>query len=178
MSDKQAQGLLAQFDNPATLIHAAEKIRDAGYKEFDCHSPFPIHGMDDAMGEKKSKVSLIAGIGAIIGGGSMVALTYWVGEYGYPMVISGKPYFAYQAYFPVVFAIAVLLAAFGSLFGFMALMKLRFHHPVFYSDRFAKVTDDGFFVSIEAEDPQFDEDKTASFLKEIGGSNVEVLKES
>ncbi|MFC2150600.1 DUF3341 domain-containing protein [Calditrichota bacterium] len=174
--DKKVLGILAQFDNPAELLHAAEKVREAGYKSWDCHSPFPIHGMDDAMGVKRSKVGYIAGMCAIFGGGGMLALQGWASTYAYPVVISGKPFFSYQAYFPITFAIAVLSAALGALLGMMSLMKMRFHHPVFYSETFAKFSDDGFFVTIEVDDPQFDPGKSMDFLKSIGASHVENLE--
>ncbi len=176
MKSGKIEGVIAEFDNPAALIDAAEKMRDSEYTKFDCHSPFPIHGMDEAMGEKRSILGWIVAPVAF----SMVLFGFlfegWTSTIAYPLVISGKPLFSYQAFGAVAFALMVLTSAGASLFGMLALNKLpRFHHPVFYSDRFAKVTDDAFFVSIEAKDAKFDEKDTVAFLKSIGGREIELL---
>lgn len=178
MADSTAKihGLLARFDTPGALLDAARKVHDAGYKKFDCHSPFPIHGMDDAMGLKRSPIGWIAGLLALCGGSGLLALQWWSSSIAYPLVISGKPFFSFQAYVPITFAGAVLCAAFAATFGMLMINQLpRLHHPVFYSDKF-NATDDGFFISIEADDPGFDRDKTAAFLDSIGGAEVEVLQ--
>lgn len=169
-------GVLARFANPAELIDAAEKVRDAGYKKFDCHSPFPVHGMDDAMGLKRSPLGYIVGAMTVTGAAIGMGLQYWVAAVEYPLVISGKPFFSWQAFFIVTFALFVLFGAFGSVFGMLGLNRLpRLHHPLFYSDQFAKVTDDAFFVSIEVEDSKFDEKQTQEFLASIGGADIELV---
>jgi hypothetical protein len=170
--------ILAEFDGPADLLRAAEKARDAGYKKFDCHSPFPVHGMDAAMGLKRSPLGWIVGLSALIGTSSALALQWWTSTIDYPLVISGKPFFSFQAYVPVTFALGVLLSAFAALIGMLALNGLpRLNHPLFNSDRFEKATNDGFFISIEADDPIFEIEKTQTFLESIGGENLEVVKE-
>ena len=174
-----SQEMLAQFDNPAHLLEAAEKLRAAGYKKFDCHSPFPIHGMDAAMGLKRSPLGYIVFVVALLSFSAGALLEWWTSAVDYPLVISGKPFFSYQAYGPVAFAIMVLCSAFVALFGMLALNKLpMFFHKLFYSSHFSEVTDDGFFVSIEASDPKFDLKTTERFLSDIGGKNVEVVSES
>ncbi len=169
--------IIAEFDSTGSLLHAAEKMSEAGYKKYDCHSPFPIHGMDKAMKLKRSPMGYIIGTMGLIGMSGMVGLTYWTNTYGYSMVISGKPYFSWQAFIPVIFAITILLSAFGAFFGMLALNKLpQLFNPIFNSDAFAKVTNDSFFVSVESHDPMYDEAKVKSFLESIGGKNVEVIK--
>ena len=172
---KKIWGIVAEFDNPESLLSAAKSLRRESYKKFECHSPFPIHGMDEAAGEKRSKVSLVAGIMAIIGGVSALVLQGWSSTIAYPLVISGKPFFSYQAFFPVTFALAVLLAALGALLGLFRMMDLKFHHWLFNSDTFSKFSDDGFIVSVESGDPKFDPEKTTEFLKSLGGSNIEIV---
>ncbi len=172
----KVHGLLARFESPGALLEAAKKINAAGYKKFDSHSPFPIHGMDEAMRLKRSPIGWIAGLLALCGGAGLLALQWWSSSVEYPLVISGKPFFSFQAYVPVTFAGAVLCAAFAATFGMLMINQLpRLHHPVFFSDNF-NATDDGFFISIEAGDPDFDKDKTAAFLKSIGCVEVEVLQ--
>ena len=175
MQDKPEM-ILVEFENPAQLLDAAAKIRDAGYKKFDCHSPFPIHGMDDAMGMKRSPLGWIVGVVAFLALFAGIALEWWTSTVDYPIVISGKPFFSYQAYGPVAFAIMVLSSAFAALLGMMALNKLpMLYHKLFDSDKVAKITNDGFIVSVAATDPEFDLNKTKTFLQSIGGQNLEVL---
>ncbi len=170
-----SQVVLAEFDSPRALLMAAAKIREGGYTKFDCHSPFPIHGMDGAMGLKRSPLGYIVGTMGVIGLVSMLILTYWTSTVDYPFVISGKPYFSWQAYIPVIFAITVLFSAFGAFFGMLSLNQLpKLFHPVFSSDAFGKVSDGGFYVSIQSDDPVYDQAKVKGFLQSIGGRNVEV----
>jgi hypothetical protein len=177
--ENKVRGVLAEFENPYMLLKAAEQMKDAGYRKFDCHSPFPVHGLDIAMGLKRSPLGWIVGLAALVGTSAALALQWWISTVDYPLVISGKPFFSFQAYVPVTFALGVLLSALAALIGMLALNGLpRFHHPVFYSERFTKVSDDTFFISVEISDPLFDIDKTAAFLDSIGGKNVEILRES
>jgi hypothetical protein len=177
-SENKIFGLLAEFDSPESLILAAERIRDAGYKNFDCHSPFPIHGLDKTMGMPRSRLGYVAGLFAIIGFIGAITLQWWTSTIDYPIVISGKPLFSYQAFVPVTFALAVLFSAISAVFGMLIFNKLpMFFHPLFSADRFRKVTDDGFFVSIEAADELFELEKTKAFLDSIGGTNIEKVFE-
>ncbi len=170
--------IMAKFDSPAELMNAATKVHESGYRKFDCHSPFPIHGMDKAMGLKRSPLGWIVGLAALAGGSFALWLQWWSSSIEYPLVISGKPLFSYQAYVPITFGLAVLFAAGAAMIAMLALNGLpRFFHPVFYSKQFESSSDDAFFVSIEADDPKFDTDKTKTFLESLGGSDVEVVTE-
>lgn len=177
--DTIVHGLLAEFDNPAELLHAAEQIRDEGYRKFDCHSPFVIHGMDKAMGLKRSPLGWIVGLFATIGAGGGLLLQWWTSAVDYPIVISGKPLFSFQAFVPITFGLGVLLSAVAALAGMIFLNGLpKFWHPVFFSRNFSRFSTDGFFVSVESGDPKFDIESTRQFLERIGGRNVEVLEEA
>ena len=172
-------GVLARFNSPGDLMHAAEKVRDAGYRKFDCHSPFPIHGMDAAMGLGPSKLGWVVAFCGLCGCLTGLFMQWWINVEAYSLNISNKPIFALQAFIPVTFELTILFSAFGAVFGMFAFNLLpRAHHPVFYSDQIHAAGDDGFFVSIEAEDPLFDDKQTASFLEDIHGTNVELLVEN
>lgn len=175
---ERTYAVIAEFAGPNELLSAAEKVRDAGYKRWDVHSPFPIHGMDDAMGAGQSKVGLIAGACGAIGLISAFALQYWTQAVDYPQVIAGKPYNSYQAWVVVCFGVTILFSALGAVFAMLMLNRLpMWFNGLFYSERFsAKVNDDGFFISIEAEDAKFDPTKTEAFLQSIGGGHVEVVR--
>ena len=175
---KKDKLILAEFKDPQALIEAAEQMQAAGYRKYDCHSPFPIHGMDQAMGLKRSPLGYIVFVMAMIALIGGITLEWWTSTIDYPLVISGKPFFSYQAYGPVAFAIMVLTGAFIALFGMLGLNKLpRLFHPLFASKNFERATDDGFFISVEADDPQYDETAVKKFLSKIGGKNVEVITE-
>ncbi len=168
--------VLGEFSSASDLYHAAEKMRDAGYKGFDCHSPFPIHGMDQAMGLGRSllaKVCFVIAISATLG---MIGFVYWLSN-DYKLVISGKPFFSYIAYVPPIWAVGILTCALTAVFGMFAFNKLpQPYHPVFNSDNFSRATQDAFFVSVESGDPQFELEKVKSFLSSIGGKNIEVVQ--
>ena len=173
------QIILAEFDGVSELLGAAMKVRDAGYRKFDCHSPFEIAEMNQAMGINRSYLGYIVGIFAAIGVAGGYLLEWWTQAIDYPLVFSGKPYNSFQAWLPVIFAVAVLLSAFTAVIGMLALGRLpRYNTPLFESKAFERSADDGFFVSIESADPKFDVEKTKSFLESIGGRNTEVLSES
>jgi hypothetical protein len=169
-------GLLAEFGTPAELYHACEQVRDAGYKRWDAHSPFPVHGLQGAMGLRRSVLPFIIlgmGLAGVAGG---FALQMWVHSAAYPLIISGKPYFAWPAYVPITFELGVLGGALAAVFGMLGLNQLPMHyHPLFHSRRFERVTDDGFFISIEARDPRFDPVATRALLEAAGARYVEEI---
>ena len=178
MSNKRIYGLLAEFKGPKDLLHAAEAIKNDGYINFDCHTPFPVHGLDDAMGLSRSIIGYIVGIGCVIGAIAGLGLQWWSSTIEYPIIISGKPFFSWQAYMIITFVLMVLGGAFSALIGMFHLNRIpTFHHPLFNSENFEKATDDGFFISIESKDPYFQLDDTKEFLKSLGGNNIEEILE-
>ena len=174
----QIYGLLARFETPEDLMKATIKVRDYGFENFDCHTPYPMHGLDEAMGLKRSILGYIVGIGAVGGASIGLLLQWYVSAVDYPLAISGKPLFSWQAYMIITFVLMVLGGALGSLLGMFHLNRMpSFHHPLFNSEIFEKATDDYFFISIESKDPLFDKDNTIDFLDSIGGKDIEVVNE-
>lgn len=169
-------GLLAEFSNPGALLDAAAAVREAGYRYFDTHSPFPIHGMDRAMGLGNSKVGFITLGGGITGLLTGILLQWWTSEVDYPLNIGGKPFFAFEPSIPVIFELTILFSAFAAVAGMLALNGLpRPYNPLFYSENFGRATDDAFFLHIAATDKRFDPEATAGFLREIGAVHVEEI---
>ncbi len=167
-------GVLAQFPTPGKLMHACARVRDEGFSHWDAHTPFPIHGLDGAMGLKRSAVSYFVGIMGLTGAALGMLMQWWVSAMAYPVVISGKPFFSWPAFIPITFECGVLGGASGAVLGLLIMAGLpRHHHPLFNSERFAQVSDDAFFISIEAQDPRYDRDKTSRWLEELGASHVE-----
>jgi hypothetical protein len=170
-------GLLVEFDDVHALVHACEALRDAGYTRWDAHTPFPVHGLNDAMGLKPSKLPYLALCGGIGGLGLALLMQWWMNARDYPYLISGKPIFSLPANIPIIFELTVLFAAFAVFFGMLFFNGLpRYHHAVFYSERISLVTDDRFFISVEVADPRFDEVQTQALLAGLGGVAIERLE--
>jgi hypothetical protein len=177
MPEKSNYGLLAEFDTASALYHACEAVRDEGFTKWDAHSPFPVHGLEIAMGLGRSFLPWIVLVMGITGAVAGFMLQTWVHTEAYPLVISGKPYWAWQAFIPVTFECGILFASLGAVFGMFIINGLpTLYHPVFGSDRFARVTDDKFFISIEAADPRFDTEGTTQLLENAGATHVESLE--
>ena len=168
--------LLAEFDTTKDVMHAAEKVRDAGYTSWDTHTPFPIHGMDRAMGLPQSKLGAIVFPVAMIGTTLGFLMMWWMNGIDYPLIIGGKPGYSLPSQIPIMFEITVLLSAFATVFGMLHLNRLpRHHHPIFNSERFITSTDHKYFVSIESNDPKFDLEKTKKLLEQCHATHVEVV---
>ena len=169
-------GVLAEFESPKQIYHACEQVRDAGFQRWDAHTPFPVHGLDRAMGLRRSKLPFIVLAMALTGGIAGMSIQWWTSVVAQPLVIAGKPLFSWPAFIPVTFELTVLFGAFGALFGMLGLNKLpQLYHALFRSERFERVTDDRFFISIEATDPRFDAVETTTFLRKLGATHVEII---
>lgn len=178
MAKRRVALYLAKYENTADILHAAEKVRKAGYTKFDVHTPFPVHGMDAAMGLPDSVVGWIVFGGGLTGVSCAYLMMWWMGGVDYPLIVGGKPGFTLPSSVPIMFELMVLFSAFGALFGMLALNKLpRHHHPVFESETFREATDDKFFISIEAEDPKFELSETKSMLETTHPTIVELVEE-
>ena len=170
---KTLYGLGAEFSSAAALLEAAKKIYAHGFKKWDVYSPFPIHGMDHAMGFKRSRVSLFSLIGGFTGLTTGFVLIYYTSALNYPLIVQGKPYFALEPSLPIFFELTILLTAFGTILGLLLLTLLpRLHHPVFNWDRFQRATDDGFFLVLEVADPKFDPTASRQLLQGMGGAHI------
>lgn len=165
-SEPQLHGLLAEYESPSDLIAASKKVRDAGYEKWDTFTPFPVHGIDGAMGIKMTILPWIVLAAGLTGLATAITLQWWTNAVDYPFISSGKPMWSIPANVPIYFELTVLLSAFASLFGMLALNNLPHpSHPLDLKERFARVTDDRFFLLIQAADSKFDEVKTRSLLE-------------
>lgn len=200
---KEHLGLLVEFESADQLCLAAAKVRDAGYTAWDCHTPYPVHGLDDAMGIKPTILPWISFGGGITGCTLGLVLTSYTNGWalpfslmqsdnviirdllspflpsGYPYVVSGKPIGIYSvtAFIPVMFELTILLAAIGAFLAVWGLSRMpRYHHPVFTSNRFRRASSDRYFISIEAADPQYDKVGTRLMLEGLGGTHIEELE--
>jgi hypothetical protein len=171
-------GLLVEFDDPNTLVAACEMVRDTGFQKWDAHTPFPLHGMDEAMGIRGTRLPLIVLAGGICGCGLALLMQWWMNAVDYPFLISGKPYFGLPANIPITFELTVLVSALSTFFGMWGLNGMpRLYHPLFRSRNFRRTTSDRFFIVIEAADPKFDAQRTREFLSTLGGVSIEAVEE-
>ncbi len=171
-------GILIEFDHPERLVNACRKVRDAGFKRWDAHTPFPIHGMDGAMGIRVTRLPFLILGGGLTGLAAALLMQWWMNAVDYPFLISGKPLFGLPANIPVVFELTVLFAALTTFFGMWGRNGMpHLYHPVFKSERFRRVTADRFFIVLEARDPLFQLSKTQEFAASLGGVAVELLED-
>ena len=158
-------GLLAEFASPQDLVRAAARVRDAGYTKWDAHTPFPVHGLDGAMGIKTTRLPFFVLAAGAVGTTAGLLMQWWMNAIDYPIIISGKPFNSLPADIPVTFELTVLLASLTAFIGMLVLNKLpRFSHPLFKNGAFRRATTDAFFIVIEATDPRFDREKTEQLL--------------
>ncbi len=170
--------LIAEYDTPHAICHAAEEIKRAGYRKWDACTPFPVHGLDKAMGLGASILPWFVLVAGITGCALISWMMIWVAVYDYPLNIGGKPTWSVPAFVPPAFEVTILFSALTAVFGMFALNKLpRLNHPLFHSKRFERVTDDKFFIVIEAEDKLFDLQKTKALLEKTHAVHVELVEE-
>ncbi|HUG92626.1 MAG TPA: DUF3341 domain-containing protein [Planctomycetaceae bacterium] len=166
-------GLLAEFEQPDALVEATRRARDAGYRRMDAYAPFPVHGLAEALGFHRTRVPLLVLIGGIVGCAGGYFLQYWVSVIAYPLNIGGRPLHSWPAFVPVTFELTVLVAGLAAVLGMLALNGLPMpYHPLFHVERFARASQDRFFLCIEAADPRFDVDETRTFLRSLGAVEV------
>lgn len=175
--ENKLYGVLAEYESPGALIEAAKNVRREGYTKFDCYSPFPVHGIDPAMGIKPTILPMITFAAGATGTVLAILMQMWMNNWAYPWNVGGKPLVSLPMQIPIAFEVTVLLAAFATFFGMWGLNKLpTLWHPLSLSDNFMKSTSHGFFVAIEADDPKFDEEKVNAVLAEIGGTQIESIR--
>ena len=167
-------GIIASFADTSSFYHAAEKVRDAGYKKWDTYSSFPVHGMPKAQGQARSKVPIFTFIGGITGFTLGTILVWYMNYFDYPLIVGGKPFFSPVFPFPVMYELTILLAAFGTLGGmFLTNLLPQHYNSLFNSETFLEVSGERLVIAIESRDPKFDSNLTRQFLEQIGGTDIE-----
>ncbi len=191
---QKLHGIIAEFETVNDTVRAAKKTKAEGFKHWDVHSPFPIHGIDAAIGIRPTIlpwIVLICGLTGTIVGISLAVGTMATDSIdlpglpgaaapirGYKFLISGKPFNSFPAFIPVIFETTILLSAFGAVFGMLLLNRLpKLANPLLKSMNFRRSTADRFFIEVEARDRRFDKDKTAEFLKGLGATSVELIED-
>lgn len=171
-------GLLAEYTTPDALLAAARRVRESGFTRWDCHTPYPVHGIDGAMGIVRTRLPLFVFACGLTGAGLALLMQWWMNAFDYPFIISGKPYFSLPAFIPVMFEVTVLLSAIGTVLGMLMRNNLpEYYTPLFHSARFRRATDDRFFLAIDSRDARFDRKLTRKLLDGTNPVAVEELQE-
>jgi mono/diheme cytochrome c family protein len=171
-------GLLAEYESPEALLSASEKVRNGGYRDWDTFTPFPIHGIEAAMGIKWTILPWLVLAGGMTGCALATGFQWWANAVDYPFIISGKPFWSLPANVPIIFELTVLFSALTAVFGMLGLNKLPLPaHPLDLSERFSRSTSDRFYVLVQASDPVFDEKDTRALLEGTGAIAVEAVPE-
>lgn len=166
-------GVMGEFETPEQLIHAARKVREAGYRHVDAYAPFPVEGLSEALELHRSWVPLITLLGGLAGGLGGFGLQYWVAAITYPLNIGGRPLNSWPAFIPVTFELTVLGASLSAVLGMLALNRLpQPHHPVFNAPRFTHASTDRFFLCVQARDKKFHLAETVRFLQGLNAHHV------
>ena len=174
---EKSHGLIATFDTPGSLLRAAEQVRDAGYKRWDCISPFPIHGLDKAMGLPRSRVPRYSLAGGIAGFCTGMVMIWYLDAVDFPLTVGGKPLFSPLFAFPISYELTILFTAFTTIGGMFLINRLPMHHhPVLNYGNIRRGTDDLFFIVVERSDPRYDPANTRALLEGLGGREVQELE--
>lgn len=171
-------GLVGIFDDSRSLVRAAEKVRLAGYQKWDCHTPYPVHGLDDAMGVKPSLIPAICLTAGFAGVGAALLMQWWMSAVDYPVRIGGKPLFSWPAFVPITFEFFVLFAAVATMGAMLFFCRLgKWHSPLHDSNVMELVTSNRFALVIQAEDPQYGPERTTALLEKLGCKDIRPLVE-
>lgn len=167
-------GLVGYLENPPDIYRVCEALRDKGFSKFDAYTPFPVHGLENAMGLRPTRLPFIVMACAITGASSALAMMIYMNVIDYPMVIGGKPFLTLPSYVPITFELTILFSAFACFFGTWGLSLLpKYFDPVMQHPSFPRASDDLFFVSVQSDDPNFDLKNTRSFLEGLGVKDVQ-----
>lgn len=171
-----AYGIIAEFTNVSALVRAIEEVRTSGYRDVDAYTPFPVEEVSEALGHHRSILPLLVLCGGILGASGGFALQYWTSVIDYPLNVGGRPLNSLVSFIPVIFECTILVAAFVTVFGMLALNGLpRPHHPIFNATNFALASRDRFFLCVEATDPKFDLAETRALLERLEAHAVSVV---
>ena len=172
-------GMIGLYDKPDDIIQAAERVRDAGWKAWDCHTPYPVHGLDDAMGLAESKIPWLTLSAGFLGVLVALGMQGWMSALDYPVRIGGKPLFSWPAFVPITFEFFVLFAALATFGAVIVFCKLgRWHSPLHDSGVMRDVTTHRFGLVLSSEDPQFKNEASArALLEETGCQDIRPLIE-
>ncbi|HKX27826.1 MAG TPA: DUF3341 domain-containing protein [Blastocatellia bacterium] len=176
--DSGIYGLMAEFDDPSTVIAAARRTYEAGYRRINAYSPYPLEELSEAIGFHRNYVPLVVLICGILGGLGGFGLLAWTSAIDYPLNVGGRPLISVPSFIPITFECTILLAALSAFIGMLAMNRLpQPYHPVFNVPAFSRASQDRFFLCVKADDPKFSDPGTRAFLESLGAREVSNVEE-
>jgi hypothetical protein len=170
-------GVVGDFDTPEDLLRAIRTLRVAGFTKMEAYTPFPIHGIDEALGEPRSPLGRVVIVAALLGLASAVALQWWTGAVDYKLIIAGKPLFALEPSVPIMFELSVLFGSFGAVFGMFHLNRMpTYYHAFFNYSKAGGASNDRFLLAVEAADPKFRGEELKTLLDSLGSRHSELVE--
>jgi Protein of unknown function (DUF3341) len=161
-------GLMAEFRTAEQILEATRRAHQAGYRDMDAYTPYPVEGLADELDLPRTRVPFVVLMGGLIGAAAGFFMQYWAMAVDYPINVGGRPYNSWPVFIPITFELMILVASLAAVLGMFFLNGLpQPYHPVFHVPRFARATQDRFFLCIEATDPRFDLQTTATFLESL-----------
>lgn len=167
--------VLAELGGPEALVGAVRRCRELGLRGIDAHSPYPVHGLDEALGLGRSRIPALCLAGGLAGAGGGYLMQWYLNGIDFPINVGGRPLHSAPAFIPITFELGILLGALAVFFGLMAILGLpRLHHPVFEAESFRSATLDAFWLSAEVDAAQAE--AAAESLRALGARRVEVVR--
>jgi hypothetical protein len=172
-----ADWILGEFAGEEKLLEAARKLREAGHRRLETYSPFPLRGASDAVGLKKSKIPVLALFGGLSGAAGAYSIQWFTNAVDWPINVGARPPHSAPVFIPITFETGVLIAAFFIFFGLWAILRLpQPYHPVFEVEAFRSASTDGFWLSVELEEPSQAQQVTDR-LRALGARQISVVPE-
>ncbi|MDX9731491.1 MAG: DUF3341 domain-containing protein [Bdellovibrionales bacterium] len=169
---KKSGGIAGLWLDDHECVEAARKVREAGFKKFDAVTPFPVHGMEEAIGIKRSPIPYVTFVAGVTGLCAAIALQVWTSAVSWPLNVGGKPFISGPAFVPVMFELTVLFAALLSVGALFALCRLpKVDPPVIDPD----VTCHKFAIFISEEDAGYNAERCEQLLKSLGAKEIKHL---
>jgi hypothetical protein len=166
-------GVVAEFDTPEAVIEAANRAREAGYKKMDAYTPFPVNGLDEALGMSNTRLGWVVLLMGILGGTAAFAMQYFAYVIHYPLNVGGRPLNSWPMFIVITFECTVLFAAFTAGLFMLGRNGLpQPYHSIFNTPNFGAATRDRFFLCVEADDAEFEVRKTREFLEGLSPIRV------
>lgn len=168
--------VLGEFPTPAAMLAAGTQLSRDGHRELDAHTPYPVHGVEEALALPRSRVPAIAAAGGALG----IALAYgfqlYTAAVDYPLNVGNRPPHSPPAFVPITFELMVLLSALAIFFGLLLLWRMpRLHHPVFEVEEFRSASSHAFWLSVATSPERAG--AVAERLREQGATHVSVVEE-
>lgn len=173
MTTEQLYGIMAEWDNPDDLLHAAQRASIAGFHHMDAYTPYPVEGLPEAVGCRPTRLPFLVLCGGLFGGIGGFFMQYYANVHAYPLNVGGRPYNSWPAFVPISFELTILCAALTAVFAMLIANGLPMpYHPVFNAPDFQRASRNRFFLCIEATDPHFDRWNTREFLETLNPERV------